>query len=329
MLQEKDDMIEQLTNELEAKRQEVTEAMRFVADLKEELEISEKKQLAISGERDLLQTKCKDAAFQNITLQETIIDKDEKIEQLQATIEILTSGKNFIKKSYDSLMNKLKRIEEDNFLIPKKKEEKKGNAEAETQSAEAQQNSDGGLSAILQNELRQLHFSLRQKDQIIAEFKREAQAYYSEKQNEGAMTERTSKLAQLIEKDRTLEQGTRQQTDQLLDLITGDASITSEQMSAFHSNFVLLTAQDLQRLMTHRNQMLENKQVLENAKAATLRERDDLMKQLTEQLAKGDIDIEEITGKIVAEKMAAANAVFEEEKDRMNGFLQSKIERNL
>jgi hypothetical protein len=44
---------------------------------------------------------------------------------LQATVEILTSGKNFIKKSYDSVMTKLKRIEEDNFLIPKKKEEEK------------------------------------------------------------------------------------------------------------------------------------------------------------------------------------------------------------
>jgi len=60
-------------------------------------------------------------------LQEVIIDKDDKIEQLQATVEILTSGKNFIKKSYDSVMNKLKKLEEENFLIPKKKdEEKKG-----------------------------------------------------------------------------------------------------------------------------------------------------------------------------------------------------------
>jgi len=176
-------------------------------------------------------------------------------------------------------MNKLKRIEEENFLIPKKKEETKAQEESE---AQASQNADGGLSAILQNEVRQLHFNLRQKDQIIAEFKREAQAYYSEKQNEGAMTERTSKLAQLIEKDRTQEQGTRQQTDQLLDILTGDANISPDQMKAFHSNFVLLTAQDLQRLMNHRNQMLENKTILENARVATLRERDDLLKQLTD-----------------------------------------------
>lgn len=94
-------------------------------------------------------------------------------------------------------MNKLKKIEEENFLIPKKKEEEKKGQVADPQ--EASQEND--LNAILQNELRQLHFKLRQKDQIIEEFKKEAQAYYSQKQNDGAMTERTSRFAQLIERD--------------------------------------------------------------------------------------------------------------------------------
>ena len=130
-------------------------------------------------------------------------------------------GKNFIKKSYDSLMAKLKRIEEDNFLIPKKKEESKVDQKSEAST-------DQELSTILQNELRQLHFKLRQKDQIITEFKREAKQYYSEKSADGAMTERTSKFAQLIENDSIQEQSTRQQTDHLLDLITGEGNISAE-----------------------------------------------------------------------------------------------------
>jgi len=83
-------------------------------------------------------------------------------------------------------------------------------------------------------------------------------------------------------------------------------------MTPYNSNFVLLTAQDLKRLMTHKNQMLENKQTLDNAKAATLRERDDLRKQLTEQLAKGDINIEEITDNIVRSKLAEAEETHSE-----------------
>lgn len=53
-------------------------------------------------------------------------------------------------------MAKLKRIEEDNFLIPKKKEEEKKD-EALIKPA----TTEDGLNTILQNELRQLHFKLR------------------------------------------------------------------------------------------------------------------------------------------------------------------------
>ena len=65
----------------------------------------------------------------------------------------MTSGKNFIKKSYDSVMAKLKRIEEDNFLIPKKKEEEKKDDTASDKSSAASSN-DEALNTILQNELR-------------------------------------------------------------------------------------------------------------------------------------------------------------------------------
>lgn len=64
----------------------------------------------------------------------------------------------------------------------------------------------------------------------------------------------------------------------MLDLITGEASIGEAQMQPYKDNFVLLTANDLKRLMSHKNQMLENRQVLEQAKSATLAERDDLRK---------------------------------------------------
>ena len=61
MLEEKDDMIEQLKGELEGKRQELAEAQRGIADLQEELEILEKKQLAVTCEKDLLANKCRES----------------------------------------------------------------------------------------------------------------------------------------------------------------------------------------------------------------------------------------------------------------------------
>ena len=67
------------------------------------------------------------------------------------------------------------------------------------------------------------------------------------------MTERTSKFASLIERDQRQEQSSRQQTDQLLDTITGESAITEQQINAMDNNFVLMTAKDIKRLMEHKN----------------------------------------------------------------------------
>lgn len=42
------------------------------------------------------------------------------------------------------------------------------------------------------------------------------------------MTERTSKFAELVERDDNQEKNSRQQTDQLLDIMTGEESIEEQ-----------------------------------------------------------------------------------------------------
>ena len=46
-----------------------------------------------------------------------------------------------------------------------------------------------------------------------------------------------------------------------------------------------------------------------------------MRRQLSEQLAKGDINIEQITAKIVDEKMEEASKKFAEERSVLEGFL--------
>ena len=122
-----------------------------MADIKEELDILEKKNAHVMGERDGLNSKCRDMQFQMTQLQETITDKDEKIEHLQAQMEVLQSGKAFIKKSYDSLMAKFKKIEDENLLIPKKKsEEAKGEQESKPVENPASA-AENELNAVLQD----------------------------------------------------------------------------------------------------------------------------------------------------------------------------------
>ena len=80
----------------------------------------------------MLHTKNKELRDKNLKALQDLEDRDSKIEQLQATLEIATSAKNFLKKSQEAAQRKLERIKEDNFLIPKKKGEeakKKGEEE--------------------------------------------------------------------------------------------------------------------------------------------------------------------------------------------------------
>lgn len=68
---------------------------------------------------------------------------------------------------------------------------------------------------------------------------------------------------------------------------------------------------------------------METTKTGIMQERDDLRSKLSVELAKEDINVEEITDKLVAERMDAANEKFNDERDTLNGFLQSKINQNL
>lgn len=103
----------------------------------------------------MLHTKNKELRDKNLKATQDLEDRDSKIEQLQATLEIATSAKNFLKKSQEAAQRKLERIKEDNFLIPKKKGE-----ETKAEDSAANQE-ESNLNAILQNELRQVHFKLR------------------------------------------------------------------------------------------------------------------------------------------------------------------------
>ena len=58
------------------------------------------------------------------------------------------------------------------------------------------------MTQFLQSEIRDLHFKVRQKEQIIEEFKKEAEAYIDlKKASEGGVTARSSKLESMLSKD--------------------------------------------------------------------------------------------------------------------------------
>ena len=113
---------------MQAEHEKLKESQKLIADLKEELAIAEGRVKQAHAEKEQIQIKAKEIVGKMQKLTDESQDKDDKIDQLNTTIEILNSDKTYIKKSYDSLLEKYKRIQDENILIPKKNqtEEEKG-----------------------------------------------------------------------------------------------------------------------------------------------------------------------------------------------------------
>ena len=95
----------------------------------------------------------------------------------------------------------------------------------------------------------------------------------------------------------------------------------------------MLTGEEMQRIMKYKDEIMLAKQKhqeeTENAIKELEQERDELRKKLSEELAKGDIDIEGITNKMVEQQLAVITDKHVKEKAELEGFLQSKIDKNL
>ena len=86
-------------------------------------------------------------------------------------------------------------MQDENILIPKK-----GKEEQKIEKQEVKPEDE--MTRQLQEEIRNLHFKIRQKEQIIDEFKKVAETYVDQKKSDdGGVTERSSKLEQLLQKD--------------------------------------------------------------------------------------------------------------------------------
>ena len=78
-------------------------------------------------------------------------DKAATIEELTSKVDILQNDKNYIKKSYDSLLAKHKKMRNENILIPKEKKDE------ESKDNRVSMNIEDDLTTNLQEEVRKLH----------------------------------------------------------------------------------------------------------------------------------------------------------------------------
>mmetsp|Transcript_28516 Transcript_28516/g.27488 ORF Transcript_28516/g.27488 Transcript_28516/m.27488 type:complete len:172 (+) Transcript_28516:1102-1617(+) len=138
------------------------------ADLHEEFQIMSAKLTQVTSEKESLNQKLRDNLWKTQNLNDKIQDKDEKIEQMNSKMEILNEENSNVKESYEKLLSKLTYIQENNILIPKDGAKRGGNMKGDDQQKMV---GDEDYLSNLQEEVRKLHYQLKQKDVIIEKMK--------------------------------------------------------------------------------------------------------------------------------------------------------------
>ena len=122
-LQEKIDKIDILESQLEKEKNSLSETQKQVADIKEELQIIEQRYQMIVQEKANALKSLKETQQELLNQKETLGELRDKNEQLIEQVKIGQTENNYLKKNYERQVNKLKQVQENNILIPKRKEE--------------------------------------------------------------------------------------------------------------------------------------------------------------------------------------------------------------
>ena len=134
-----------------------------VADISEEFQIEQGKFKHLQKERERYIREGKELKSQIQQIKEVVQDKDEKIDQVNSKVEIMTQENTQIKEAYEKLMVKLSYLQENHIMIPKDGKR--------LVNQDNKVNGDDDSLNNLQEEVRNLHFTIKNKDSLIEKLK--------------------------------------------------------------------------------------------------------------------------------------------------------------
>ena len=107
-LQEKIDKIDILESQLEKERNLLTEMQKQVADIKEELQITEQRQQMLVVEKAQSVKNLKETQQELLHSKDAVSELRDKNEQFVEQVKIVQTENNYLKKNYERQVNKLK-----------------------------------------------------------------------------------------------------------------------------------------------------------------------------------------------------------------------------
>eukprot|EP00347_Sterkiella_histriomuscorum_P007099 403350261 len=330
-LQDKQDQIEILESTLQKEREKLHQFEIQVADINEEYTIQVGKYNQILHEKDVLAQKNKDYIYKMQQLNDTLQDKDEKIDQLSSKVEIMSSENTQIKESYDKLMAKLQFIQENHILIPKD-----GKRQAMEESPKVSASDEDYLNN-LQDEVRKLHFQVKNKESLIEKLKIALLDQQLNGDNYDENEDNSPQLAMkrihsLLQKDEKIEATNRQYEQEILKLLTNQNDkllLNEEFLDTKVHHGILLTVKDLKQVFNTQNSFRQTLLDNEVKFKQLLDDQEKLKNDLKSQLEIEMPNIQEITSKIVKEKVDEVTKKYEFREEQMIRDLQNRVEKVL
>lgn len=311
LLQEKQDQIDTLHAQLEKERERLHQCEIQVANLREELDIQIAKGAGLINERDGYQAKLKESINKMSQFRDIIADKDDKVEQLSSKIEILVGENQQLKEANEKLLQKISFIQDNHILIPTKE----GHRVAQEKSDDSK----------LQDEVRRLHFQLKQKDAVIDKFKSMLEARGSAQEDDQQSLKR---IQSLIDRDEAIEQPSKEYEKEVLSLLTSSTrNILTEEDYGHLTRSLLLEPKDFLSVIYAQNELKLQLSDLESRNMHLEVHLNDIKAQLVRESQAPNIG--ELSEQLAKERIDEERKKWEHARDQLTKDLQNRVEKVL
>lgn len=151
----------------------------------------------------------------------------------------------------------------------------------------------------------------------------------SNNEEDEEQNERFKKMQTLLHKDEQMDKGSKEYQQEILRVLTSvDKQILDEDQLQL-SQSMLFSAKDLRLIIKTMNEYKKQISMVEESTFKAQKQMDEIKKELSQEIEKGAPNIEEITSKLVKEKVDEERKRFDYEKEQMIKDLQNRVEKVL
>lgn len=269
------------------------------------------------AERERFSEKNRELIDKISTMRDELKDKDLQIEEYMAKMDLLKGTNRIMTEQKDMLQKKIDHIYENNILI-NKEGKSTSNKEEEEQNKE-----QSAFMNNVQEEVRKLHFQLKQKDTVIHKLTQLAERKGSDEY--GTEEDSKAEIDKILQGSVEPEQSKGQER-QLIELLSQKEEIEKAYISDCCFS-TLINPHDIKEILKNHNELLADIKKFDESNRQFKSEIDSLKTTLNNELQKEQPDIDKITKRIVTQELDALKKEFDVIRSQLEKDLHNRIDK--